>query len=139
MTETKKIEVFNPLSSFPLKLALPAIYPGKVFIFNLRVQLVEDAEAAQKAFIGLSDVERKGEAFHRYDVEMLATLSTAPPEGFPDFPEQLAATNGQEDTLADRMRRYFFPDDLERRAGMRFICRRAMAYYWDAVQPDQYL
>ena len=129
---------FIPVSSFPLKLSLPMIYPGQLFTFHLRVQLVKDAEIAQRNFVMLPDDQKHGDAFHQFDVAMLSSLATQDPEGFPDFPPE--DENGAKRPLSERMREYFYPDaDGERREGMRFICRRAMALYFQAIQPDQYL
>lgn len=132
-----KSGTFNPVTAFPLKLALPQIYPETAqnpFTFHVKVQLVEQSEKLQQEFIMLPDAEQKGEAFHKFDAEMLASLSVKAPEGFPDFPQIKEGTE-----LQDIIRDYFYPDDAERREGMRFICRRAMALYWKAIQPDQYL
>lgn len=119
-----------------MKLSLPMIYPGQLFTFHLRVQLVKDAENAQRNFVMLPDDQKQGDAFHQFDVEMLSTLATKEPEGFPDFPRDEPGAPA----LRERMRSYFYPDqDGERREGMRFICRRAMALYFQAIQPDQYL
>lgn len=144
--EQDKPTVFTPVSSFPLKLSLPMIYPGQLFTFHLRVQLVRDAEIAQRNFVMLPDDEKHGDAFHQFDVAMLSSLSTAPPEGFPDFPEYPDAFEvsseppSKEAWLKQAVREYFYPNvDGERREGMRFICRRAMALYFQAIQPDQYL
>lgn len=137
MSEDIKPRVFSPVTTFPLKISLPQIYPEtaeRPFTFYMRVQLVADAERAQKEFIMLPDVEQRGDEFHKFDVAMIASLSVKAPENFPDFPE----INGQ--PLAEVIRDYFIPsNDSERREGMRFICRRVMAQYWKAVQPSEYL
>jgi hypothetical protein len=145
MTDKQK---FTPKTSFPLKLSLPQIYPetrDNPFVFHLRVQMVQDAEDAQRNFVALPDDQKRGDAFHQFDVEMIVALSTAAPENFPDFPTYpdtwpsgLTPTPKKQ-WLKEELRRYFYPDDQERREGMRFICRRAMALYLEAIQPAQYL
>lgn len=139
---------FTPKTSFALKLSLPQVYPetrDNPFTFHLRVQLVEDAETAQRDFVALPDDQKRGDAFHQFDVSMICALSTAAPENFPDFPEYPETWPvgeqpiSKELWLKQELRRYFYPTDAERREGMRFICRRAMALYLEAIQPAQYL
>jgi len=139
MSAVKQQPVFTPKTNFPLVVNLPKIYP-EPFTFHMRVQLVADAFEAQKNFIGLPDTDKQGEAFHQYDAEMISILSTKAPEGFPDFPAFDKTSNlSEKDWLRTTLREYFLPTDPERREGFRFICRRAMAMYWEAIQPEQYL
>jgi hypothetical protein len=132
-TDAKR-PVFTPRTTFQLKLKWPAIYPGKEFVFTLRMQLVEDAEKVNMEFIMLPDVDKTQDRRHQMDARMLGLLSTEPPSGFDDFPELPDGTN-----LAEAIYGYLYPDPGERRDGMRFIARQAMARYWAAVSPDEYL
>lgn len=126
--------VFSPRTMVGLSLEWPMLYPGMVFRFNMRVQLVQDAEKVQTEFIMLPDAEQTTDRRHEMDARMIGLLSTAAPEGFPDFP---GPKEGQD--LARAIEEYFTPEDPERREGMKFICRGVMARYWKAVTPADYL
>lgn len=126
---------FVPRTVFPLRLRWPAIYPGMEFQFTMRMQLVDDAEKVQQEFIMLPDADKTQDRRHQMDARMIGLLSTEPPIGFPDFPELPAGTN-----LAEAIYSYLYPPDAgERRDGMKFIARQAMARYWNAISPDEYL
>lgn len=136
--ETKDTPKFSPRTTVLLKVGWPSIYPQNreaPFVFHMRIQLVKDAEEAQKTFLMLPDAEQTEERTHQYDAEMIAALSIAPPEGFPDFPKLV----DHEGELAAAIREYFLPSDPERRAGMAFVCRGVMIKYWSAVLPADYL
>jgi hypothetical protein len=125
---------FSPRTVVALALEWPMLYPGLVFRFNMRVQLVQDAERVQTEFIMLPDAEQTTDRRHEMDARMIGLLSTQAPEGFADFPE---LKDG--DDLAKAIEEYFTPADPERREGMKFICRGVMARYWKAVTPADYL
>lgn len=134
----EKPALFTPKREFELKLGWPSIYPEhrtNPIVFHMRTQLVSEAEEVQRTFLMLPDAETTSELQHKHDVEMLALLSTAPPEGFKDFP----AVNGDAGAVAKAIREYFLPEEAERREGMKFICRSAMSRYWQAVMPAEYL
>lgn len=133
--ETKKAPTFSPRTVFDLPLRWPALYPGMEFTFHMRIQLVDDAEKVQTEFIMLDDADKTVDRRHQMDARMIGLLSMSRPEGFPDFPEIPADTN-----LAEAIYSYLYPEDPgERRDGLRFICRGAMAAYWKAVTPADYL
>lgn len=135
-TEETKITPFKPVTEFDVVVSLPAIYPSTAkdpFVFRMKLQLVKEAQELQTAFLMRPDMEQDA-GLHEYNATMLAQLCTKEPQGFPGFAE--ATVNM---SLGDAIKTYFFPDDLERREGMAFICRRVMNRYWQGVQPADYL
>lgn len=133
-----QVKTFTPRTRFKLKVGWPSIFPENAlepFTFEMRTQLVGDAEKLQAEFLGLPEAERDPDRRHQYDVAMMAQLSMAAPTGFPDFP----ALVDHEGEVAAAIQEYFYPPDPERKEGMRFICRGVMAQYWNVVTPADYL
>jgi hypothetical protein len=129
----KKPAAFVPRTVFQLVMAWPQIYPGMEFTFDMRIQLVEDAQKVQTEFLMLPDAEQTPDRRHQMDARLIGLLSTKAPEGFPD----LEVIDGQ--PLEGQLYAYLYPDDEQRREGMRFICRNVMSKYWAAVTPRDYL
>jgi hypothetical protein len=131
--DDKKPAAFVPRTVFELVMAWPQIYPGMEFKFSMRIQLVEDAQKVQTEFLMLPDAEQTPDRRHQMDARLIGLLSTKAPEGFPDL-----EVNGDR-PLEEQLGAYLYPDDVERREGMRFICRNVMSKYWAAVTPRDYL
>lgn len=132
-TDNTDRPTFTPRTSVDLKLQWPEIYPDMVFSFDMRIQLVEDAEKIQQEFLMLPDAERTADRRHQMDARMLGLLSKQAPKGFPDFEQNGGA-------LDETIYNYLYPSEPgERREGLRFICRQAMAKYWSVITPADYL
>lgn len=128
-------ENFIPVNHFELKLSFPIIYPTTKkdpFTFNMRLQMVGEAEAIQRTFLMLPDADRDA-ARHKYDADMISQLCVDMPTGFPGgIPEESG-------DVAKELLSFLYPEDEERRSGMAFICRQVMSAYWTAIQPAEYL
>jgi hypothetical protein len=128
---------FIPRNSFPVKVGFPALYPETVenpFTFHMRVQLNKDAQAMQEKFLGMPDDEQTPSEYYLYNLQMIAMLSTTPPEGFPDFPTEF---NGE--SLESVIRHYLMRDDKDEAEGMAMICQAVMNKYWYSLRSPDYL
>lgn len=88
------------------------------FVFELRLETEADTDALQRA-----DIQGNRTA-HEKNVERLARLLTAPPQGFDDFPQ-----NGQ--PLAANVKEFFSEERCEP------IVRGVLNLYNRAVMPDE--
>lgn len=132
-TDTAKPAPFAPRTTFELLMAWPVIYPGMKFRFQMKIQLVKDAQKIQTDFLMLPDAEQTEDLRHQMDARLISMLSTSAPEGF----DGLEVDAGR--PLEEQLYQYLYPEDPDRREGMRFICRNTMSRYWAAVTPRDYL
>jgi hypothetical protein len=131
----------------PVKCAWPEMWPQteeQPFELAMRLQLIKEAQSAQRDFLALEDVDRDAQTFD-YDVECIALLSVKPPKGFPEFPEIEVDERGyiaNPEAAQNSIRDYFHQSveaDPESREGWAWLVRQLMSRYWVKVTPKEYL
>lgn len=109
--------------------------PGATLKFNLRLYLSGELSAARESTIGLDPTERL-KALADFRTRVLADVLTQAPEGFPDFPEEVAIEGGKSTKLRDRAYEFFNRRDAEGFPIFGLLVEDVITEYWRKVTPS---
>lgn len=116
----------------PVQVHLPALYPGVVWKFILRLKLSADAEEKRQEFLALAPATQV-EKNAQQNLNELCDLLVAVPTGFGDMPTEVGAM-----TPGDVFHSYVTSAEADARETLDTITSGAITLYWRKISPQEF-